>query len=94
MQYAFKRRHGRINSYRYSRNPYFCLREPKIQEQCEDLNRKDKSNNYKQLSLEFHNINSLKLNEQKLRNLAALGKEKNLDIIGIAETNINKEESR
>ena len=50
--------------------------EPKTQKQCEDLNKKNKINDYEQLSLGFHNINGVKLNGQKVRNLAFLGKKR------------------
>ena len=43
--------------------------------------------NYESLKIGFHNINGLKLNEQKLLTLANWGKDK-------GEMNINKEESK
>ena len=50
--------------------------------------------NYESLKIGFHNINGLKLNEQKLLTLANWGKDKGLDIVGITETNINREEGK
>ena len=50
--------------------------------------------NYESLKIGFHNINGLKLNEQKLLTLANWGKDKELDIVSIAEMNINGEEGK
>ena len=50
--------------------------------------------NYESLKIGFHNINRLKLNEQKLLILANWGKDKELDIVNITETNINREEDK
>ena len=50
--------------------------------------------NYESLKIGFYNINGLKLNEQKLLTLANWGKDKELDIVGIAEMNINREEGK
>ena len=50
--------------------------------------------NYESLKIGFHNINRLKLNKQKLLTLANWGKDKGLGIVGIAKTNINREEGK
>ncbi|CAG8812618.1 11367_t:CDS:2, partial [Gigaspora rosea] len=47
---------------------------------------------YSQLKIGMHNINRIKLNEQKLIDLAEYGKKEGLDIIGIIETNLMEKE--
>ena len=66
-------------------------KEPPLTEHGEEASDQIK---FEKLKVGFHNISSLKSNSQKLESLALLGKEESLDIIGIAETNINEEEGR
>ena len=46
------------------------------------------------MSIGFHNINGLKANRGKLENIIDYMEEKNIDIMGIGETNISEKEGR
>src|SRR5260364_369720 len=68
-----------------------ALHIPNNLETREDIAGKDC---FESLKIGFQNINGLILNQQKLLALADLGKEENLNIIGIAETNISEKEGK
>ncbi|CAG8577815.1 41772_t:CDS:2 [Gigaspora margarita] len=55
---------------------------------------KNKKEEYSQLKIGIHNINGIKLNEQKLIDLAKYEKEEGLNIIGIIEMNLMKKEDK